>query len=151
MTPGGRRIVTGLDSSGRSTFVVEGPLIPLGEKASLAWRTASLPADNSHPGDCAVTKFSFDEVYAGGSAFMLVTYAPGQGQGRWHTTDTIDYIVMLEGEVVLVLDTGEVKLEAGDFVVDRGVNHAWRNDSDAPARAAVIMLPAHPVGQGRTV
>lgn len=146
-----RRIITGLDPQGRSTFVVEGPLIPLAETAQLAWRTETLPADNSAAGDCSHERFSFDQVHSGGSAFMLVTYAPGKGQGRWHATDTIDYIVMLEGELVLVLDTGEVSLKPGDFIVDRGVNHAWRNDGDKPARAAVVMLPAHPVGNGATV
>lgn len=146
MTEGRRRIVTGLDSEGRSTCVVDAPLIEVSETAAIAWRTAALPADNSQAADCPASPFSFDEVHKGGSCFMLVTFAPGKGQGRWHATDTIDYIVLLEGELVLMLDTGEVMLEVGDFVVDRGVNHAWRNDTDRPARAAVIMLPAHPVG-----
>jgi quercetin dioxygenase-like cupin family protein len=69
----------------------------------------------------------------------------------WHATDTIDYIVVLRGEVVLVLETGEVTARAGDFIVDRGVLHAWRNDGPETAALAVVNLPAHPVGKGRTV
>lgn len=149
--PATRRVVTGLNAEGRSHFVVDGPMVYLADTASLAWRTASMPADNSQPGDCEGGKFSFEEIYRGGSAFMLVTYAPGKGQGRWHTTDTIDYIVMLEGELVLVVETGETVLRPGDFIIDRGVSHAWRNDTDKPARAMVVMLPADPVGSGKTV
>jgi mannose-6-phosphate isomerase-like protein (cupin superfamily) len=53
--------------------------------------------------------------------------------------------------VVLVLETGEVTLRAGDCIVDRGVIHGWRNDGAVPAVYASVTIPAHPVGQGRTV
>lgn len=63
-----------------------------------------------------------------------------------HTTDTIDYIVVLSGEVDLELDDGAtVHLEAGDCVVQRGTRHAWRNTGSVPFVAAAVMVGAHRV------
>ncbi len=65
--------------------------------------------------------------------------APGM-----HTTDTIDFEVVLEGEVWLELDDGvEVRLQAGDTVVQNGTRHAWRNHGDTTARLAVFIVGAH--------
>ncbi len=145
-----RRVVTGLNAEGKSCVILDGPLLPLGGPAAMAWRTPSLPADNSGSGDCEGGPFSFEMLQGGGSMFMVMEYQPGIA-AMWHATDTIDYIVMLKGEVVLDLEEGEVRLKAGDVLVDRGVVHSWRNDSAEPATAAVIILPALPVGKGRTV
>ena len=60
-------------------------------------------------------------------------------------------IVILQGEVTLITETGEVTLKAGDFFIDRGINHAWRNDGSESCVAAAVILPAHPVGSGRNV
>ncbi len=60
-----------------------------------------------------------------------------------HTTDTIDYIVVLSGEVDLELDDGAtVHLEPGDCVVQRGTRHAWRNTGAVPFVAAAVMIGA---------
>jgi len=91
-----------------------------------------------------------DMLHDGGSNFLLVELPPGIGRFM-HATDTIDYLVVLEGQVVLELEAGEAHLGPGDFIVDRGVMHAWRNDGPATAVMASITLPAHPVGKGRTV
>jgi uncharacterized cupin superfamily protein len=53
-----------------------------------------------------------------------------------HRTRTLDYVVMIEGELVLILDDSEVILKPGDVVVQRGTDHAWENRSDTIARAA---------------
>lgn len=145
-----RRIVTGLDAEGRSCVTIDGPLVPLGQTSALAWRTEGLPADNSHTGDCPPAEFSFDLMHAGGSMFMLNEYSPGIGE-FWHATDTLEYIVMLQGEVTFATETGEVTLRQGDLLVDRGVVHSWRNESGEKALAAIVILPAHPAGKGRTV
>jgi quercetin dioxygenase-like cupin family protein len=64
--------------------------------------------------------------------------APGM-----HTTDTVDFEVVLSGEVVLELDDGaEVTLRAGDTVVQNGTRHAWRNRGDVPAVIAVGIIGA---------
>ena len=57
-----------------------------------------------------------------------------------HRTETIDYGIVLSGEVWLVLDQGEVRLGAGDVVVQRGTNHAWSNRTEETARMAFILL-----------
>jgi len=146
-----RRVVTGINAEGKSCVIIDGPLQQLsGQGTDLVWRTEGLPADNSGTGDCPGGPMSLDMLQGPGSVFIVTEYAPGQ-QAFWHATDTIDYIIMLEGEVVLELESGSVRLKAGDVLVDRGVVHNWRNDTDKPARAAVVLVPAHPVGKGRTV
>ena len=57
-----------------------------------------------------------------------------------HRTESIDYGIVLEGELVLVLDGGETRLRAGDIVVQRGTSHAWANRSGRPARMAFILI-----------
>lgn len=57
-----------------------------------------------------------------------------------HRTETLDYGIVTEGEVWLVLDDGEVHLKRGDIVVQRGTNHAWSNRSEQMARMVFILL-----------
>jgi mannose-6-phosphate isomerase-like protein (cupin superfamily) len=122
-----------------------------GPVANLVWRTAALPADNSGDADAAVP-FDMPLLHDGGTNFIFTELPAGLEVGAlMHATDTIDYLVVVSGEVVLVLETGEVTLRAGDFIVDRGVIHGWRNDGAEPAVYVSVTLPAHPVGQGRTV
>lgn len=147
--PKHRRVVTGLDRDGRSCVIIDSPIAMTSAVGGMAWRTESLPADNSGSADVATT-FDFDLIHQGGSAFMLVRLPP-DAVPYMHATDTLDYIVVIEGEIVLVLETGETVLRAGDFLVDRGVLHAMRNDGESDALIAVVTLPANPVGNGRTV
>ncbi|MDG2002062.1 MAG: cupin domain-containing protein [Novosphingobium sp.] len=154
MNPMPRRVVTGLNEQGKSCIIFDGVVPdPGGSGVGMIWRTDAIPADNAGNAEAADRPFDFEVMHSGGSAFLVVEYPPGMGQDgpMWHATDTIDYIVVLAGEVVLAVESDEVTLCAGDFFVDRGVVHAWRNDGDAPARIAVVNLPAEPVGKGRTV
>ena len=57
-----------------------------------------------------------------------------------HRTATIDYGIVLEGEITLILDQGEVTIKAGDIIVQRGTNHAWANRSGKPCRMAFILI-----------
>ena len=57
-----------------------------------------------------------------------------------HKTDTIDYIILLEGDVTLILDEEEVRLEPHDVVVQRGTNHAWRNNGNEPALLIAVLI-----------
>lgn len=145
-----RRVITGLDAEGKSGVLIDGPLLSLGGPANLAWRTEGLPADNAPITDCPGGTFGFDMMHSGGSMFMVMDFMP-DSPAFWHATDTLEYIAMLSGEIVFETETGAVTLRAGDVLVDRGIVHSWRNDSGAPARAAITILPAHPVGNGRTV
>jgi len=66
-----------------------------------------------------------------------------------HRTDSLDYGIVLEGEIVLELDDGKsVHLKAGDVVVQRGTIHAWVNPTDKPNRMAFILLDAKPATVG---
>ncbi|MET0363033.1 MAG: cupin domain-containing protein [Sphingobium sp.] len=145
-----RRVVTGLDAEGRSTVILDGP-VPQGPNGAtqLVWRTPALPADNSGTADASVP-FGIDHLKDGGSTFSIVDLPVGLPRFM-HATDTADYIVILSGEIVLELETGEVILGPGDALVQRGTAHAWRNDGPAPVRMISVTLPAHPVGKGATV
>jgi hypothetical protein len=57
-----------------------------------------------------------------------------------HRTETVDYAILLEGELVLILDAGETIVSAGDVVVQRGTSHAWANRSASNARIAFVLI-----------
>ncbi len=57
-----------------------------------------------------------------------------------HRTQSIDYAMVLDGEITLVLDEDEVVMKAGDFLVERGTNHAWANRSGAPCRILFVLI-----------
>ncbi|MCW1431856.1 cupin domain-containing protein [Novosphingobium sp. JCM 18896] len=145
-----RRVVTGLNAEGRSCIVFDGEVPRHQPAANLIWRN-TLPADNSGEAEAAVP-YDMGLLHDGGVNFILTELPAGLGgEAFLHATDTIDYLVMIAGEVVLVLETGEVTLRAGDFIVDRGVIHGWRNDGTETAVFASVTVPALPVGKGRTV
>ncbi len=145
-----RRVVTGLDAAGRSAVVIDGPIPRFNAiSAALVWQTDTVPADNSGNQDTA-EPYSIDLLHTPGSNFAICEFSPGSS-AFMHATDTIDYLVILSGQVTLVLEQGETVLGPGDFVVDRGVLHGWRNDGAEPCVAAVVNLPAQPVGKGRTI
>ncbi len=68
------------------------------------------------------------------------TFKPGGPHPLMHRTETVDYGIVLEGEITLVLDDSEVIVRAGDVVVQRGTNHAWSNRSGKPCRVAFILI-----------
>lgn len=57
-----------------------------------------------------------------------------------HVTDTIDYAILLQGELVAIMDEGETVMRAGDILIQRGTNHAWANRSGEIARIAFILV-----------
>ena len=57
-----------------------------------------------------------------------------------HTTQTVDYAIILEGEIWAVMDEGETLMKAGDVLIQRGTNHAWANRSDKTARIAFVLI-----------
>jgi len=69
------------------------------------------------------------------------TLRPGEHPGM-HKTDTIDYALMLEGEITAILEGEEKIIKAGDILIQRGTNHAWANRSGKPARIAFILIDA---------
>jgi quercetin dioxygenase-like cupin family protein len=146
---GNRRVVTGLDDEGKSCAIIDGPIPQHNAmSAALAWRCA-IPADNSGREDTAAP-YSVEMLHSGGANFAICEFPP-RSDAFMHATDTVDFIVVLSGQVTLVLEKGEAGLGPGDFVVDRGVLYGWRNASDTPCKCAVINLPSLPVGNGRTI
>ena len=64
---------------------------------------------------------------------------PGKHPGM-HRTETVDYAIVLEGEIWAVMDEGETLMRAGDVLIQRGTNHAWANRSNATARIAFVLI-----------
>lgn len=140
-------MVTGPAASGRSAAIIDEPVAP-GHPAVI-WHTPALPASNAGSADSA-PPYATELLHSGGSLFMMVRMPPG-AEAFWHATDTIDYITMISGAVTLILEEGEVTLRAGDVCVDRGVVHSWRNSGTETAVYTCVVLPAEPVGAGRTI
>lgn len=146
-----RRVVAGLDAQGRSCVVSDGPLpfagnAPVMEVANI-WTGGTAPVDNAAPLAQGLAPFRMEQLAEPVYAFMYVEYAPGLGREDpgMHYTITADHFIVLEGEVVLVLESGDVVMKAGDIGICRGVMHGWRNDTARPARLATVVLPAAPL------
>ncbi len=147
-----RRIVTRHDEDGRSIVHSDDQLrpcaIPTGDaEMALIWTTASVPADNND--DLAGETRVAGVTLKGGSVIRIVDMKPGRSSPM-HRSHSIDYGLVLSGELELELDGGEVThLRAGDIVVQRGTNHLWRNLSQtAWCRIAFILIEAAPVVVG---
>lgn len=143
-----RRVVTGHDHEGRAVFSSD-ELVEEGRLGTVVWSTGKLPADNLDPDD---GKRDVGITAPGGSVIRLMSLDPGL-RSPMHRTQTIDYGVVLEGEIDLELDDGAVKtVRAGDVVVQRGTIHAWVNKGTQPCRMAFILIAAEPLTvAGRTL
>ena len=81
-------------------------------------------------------RVAFGEV---GAADLIVE---GARHPFMHRTETVDYAIVLEGEIWLLLDEQEVHLKAGDVVIQRATNHAWSNRGSTLCRMAFILIDA---------
>ena len=145
-----RRVVAGLDAQGKSCVVSDGP-VATGNMPGLnvfnLWTGKAAPVDNLAPLAEGTAPFRVEQLAEPVYAMMVAEYAPGLGKDDpgMHYTNTADHFLIIEGECVLVLESGDVVLRAGDVGICRGVMHGWRNDSDKPARLVTFVLPAAPV------
>jgi uncharacterized cupin superfamily protein len=80
----------------------------------------------------------------------VIDFPPGN-PGRMHRTETIDYVIVISGEIDMDMDDSTVHLRAGDVMVQRGTNHAWVNRGTAPARVAFVLVDAKPLGIGHPI
>lgn len=149
-----RRVVTTHDDTGKSVVhsidTLTPTLIPSGDAAfQLVWTTPTVPVDLNAGSDGPTAAGG---LIKRGSVIRVVDMVPGL-PSPMHRTFSIDYGVIISGQVELTLDGGEtVLLEAGDIVVQRGTNHLWRNPSaTAIARVAFILIEAEPVVVGGKV
>lgn len=82
-------------------------------------------------------KAHFAEI---GAADAVITEDRNVRHAHMHRTQTVDYGIVLEGEIVLIMDEGETTVRAGDIVVQRGTNHGWANRTDKNCRIAFILI-----------
>jgi len=68
------------------------------------------------------------------------TYGRGGSHPASHRTETLDYALILSGEITMIIDDGEVELKAGDVVIQCGTNHAWSNRSDKPCEVMFVLI-----------
>lgn len=147
--PTRRLIVTDTDQSGRSVVLREAapPAALQGRQPGV--RIAGLWMLDPERGAGAVvdsdTDFVTLEPPRGGLSWRIYELSPDKDMAAvdragFHSTDTIDLVTILSGEVTLELDDGEVELKPGDCVVQRGTQHAWRNRSSRPVRIMVVMV-----------
>jgi len=136
------------------------------------WETAATPADNRGSID-AIARGHRLPPPRNGSVFRVIEYPPDverltaiaheeklpdDGSGRaaatdrnnprhpgFHKTATIDYAIVISGEIYAMMDEGEVLLKAGDTLIQRGTNHAWSNRTSEPALVAFVLIDAEPL------
>jgi len=156
-----KRVVTGHDTQGRSVFVIEDEPQPVVLDKAGGLRLTELWATPNETRERRI------EPDPGGTVFRVIDYPPDSERLKsidpeahfasmgaeaaprekrrhpgMHRTRTLDYAIVLSGEIYAVLDEGEVLLEAGDVLVQRGTNHAWSNRSARPCRIAFVLVDA---------
>jgi quercetin dioxygenase-like cupin family protein len=145
VTKGVRRIITGHNSQGRS-YIITDDRITGGAFPSLYKTSGELPlgpAPAGEPQKIMPTDAPQLEPALGGSSFHFVTLPPTPAGAKpgWHRTLTLDYNILLGGELVLMVDEGETKLYPGDVVIQRNTMHAWRNDTKSPVYWVAVLVP----------
>ena len=146
-----RRVVTGHDADGKSVVISDGqppqdhPMqgAAIGADFTEIWSTPeAIPTLASHP-ESEPTARSFTIMPPSGHLMRIIDiYPPRMGGQRtvMHRTRTLDYAVVIEGEIVLVLSDSEVVLGPGEVVVQRGTDHAWENRTDKVTRMAFFHI-----------
>ncbi|WP_334184603.1 cupin domain-containing protein [Novosphingobium sp.] len=140
-----QRVVTGHDENGRAIFKSEDfsptKLIPAGDASMLLiWTTATVPADNNDETDGRERDAGL--TLNKGSVIRVVDTPPGK-ESPMHRTNSIDYGIVLKGEIELELDDGTKKtVHEGGIIIQRGTIHRWRNTSDKVCRIAFILIEA---------
>jgi mannose-6-phosphate isomerase-like protein (cupin superfamily) len=165
-----RRVVTGHDASGKAVVLIDGaaPNAKLrkatGLTSTLLWVSDGSPADNSGNADSADRDIGVAPPPRG-SIFRIVDFPPASEVGTvdnaamlkemglsgghadprhatMHRTRSVDYAVVISGEIDMLLDDSEVHLGAGDVLVQRGTNHAWVNRGKENCRIAFVLIDA---------
>jgi quercetin dioxygenase-like cupin family protein len=145
-----RRVITGHDATGRAIVQIDGIVENSyvgrpGATVHPVWTTQGFPVDNDGQEDDGLHKTG--TTLSNGAIFRVIEFAPGVAP-RNHRTDSIDYAVVLSGEIDMELDGSSVHLKAGDVLVQRGTIHNWINRGSAPCVIAVILIAAKSVKAG---
>lgn len=148
-----RRVVTGHDAGGRAIIKIDEISKNVvsarpGTNACVLWTTQGFPVDNTGAADEALRKTG--TTLENGTVFRVVEFGPGNAP-RNHRTDSIDYAVVLSGEIDMEIDGSVVHLKQGDLLVQRGTIHNWVNRGTEPCVIAFILIAAKPVEAGGKV
>lgn len=152
-----RRVVTGHTGSNVARVMLDAPATNAkypgkGVVSTLIWCTDEMPADIS-------VGEKFEDMGArilgsppppNGTRFAVIDFPPGNA-AVVHRTETIDYVLVLAGEIDMDMDDSSVRLKAGDVMVQRGTNHAWVNRGTERARVAFVLVDAKPLGIGHAI
>jgi quercetin dioxygenase-like cupin family protein len=135
-----RRVVTGHNHEGRSIIKWDSEIEAISGRPGFSyvplWATKQLPAQLT---DEDPNTWEIGTTLADGSVMRIIRYEPGVAK-RWHRTDSIDYAVVLSGEIYMQLDEEEVHLKAGDVMIQRGTMHNWVNRGTEPCLIAFILI-----------
>ncbi len=147
-----RRIVTGHDKNGKAVVRIDACAdnhkFPTDRLSStLLWATDAAPDDFLREED-AGSRILGTAPPAGGTRFCVLEIQPGNAFDGLHRTDTVDYVICMEGTLDMDLDDSCVTLNPGDVMVQRGTNHAWVNRGKVPARIAVVLVDGRPKRAG---
>jgi quercetin dioxygenase-like cupin family protein len=145
-----RRVVTGHDDQGRAKVLIDEQVSNVisgrpGAQSSVIWSSTGFPVDND--GDRDPSHRQIATTLDNGTVFRVISYGPGVTP-RNHRTDSIDYAVVISGEIDMDLDIGSVHLKAGDVLVQRGTIHNWVNKGTEPCIIAFTLISAKPVTAG---
>jgi mannose-6-phosphate isomerase-like protein (cupin superfamily) len=145
-----RRVVTGHDADGHAVVKIDELSKNIsssrpGATACVVWTTESFPVNNTGDADEGLRKVG--TTLNNGTVFRVVEFGPGVAP-RNHRTDSIDYAVILSGEIDMELDDSVVHLKAGDVLVQRGTIHNWINRGTKPCVIAFVLIDARPVEVG---
>ena len=148
-----RRVVTGHDANGKAVIKIDEVSQNLstgrpGRSACVVWTTESFPVDNTGEADEGLRQVG--TTLKNGTVFRVIEFSPGVAP-RNHRTDSIDYAVVISGEIDMELDDTVVHLKAGDVLVQRGTIHNWINRGTEPCVMAFILIDAKPVEVGGKV
>ena len=148
-----RRVVTGHDDGGRAVVTIDEVSTNVisrrpRHESCVIWSTGSFPSDNSTALDGGARPVASTDPH--GSVFRIVEYAPGVAP-RNHRTESIDYAVVMSGEIDMDLDGATVHLRQGDVLVQRGTIHNWVNRGTVPCVIAFVLIAAKPVSVGGKV
>ena len=155
---------------GKAPNVLEMASMP-GVALTDLWRTKSSPASNAGNADAATGRIKL-EPPAEGTILRIVELPPdtawrksadaakafasigaggapdhASGDAMMHATATVDYIIVLKGEIWAILDKGEKLLKQGDILIQRGTNHSWSVRTREPCIIAAVLIGARPAGR----
>jgi mannose-6-phosphate isomerase-like protein (cupin superfamily) len=167
-----RRVVTSHEADGKAVVLFDGAPVKVRERPEGGTKSWVLWVSDSTPADISGTQDRGDRTIGipppvGGSVFRIVDFypmddkklppdymarsigaehAPSKGwpprHPAMHRTRTVDYAVVMSGEIDMMLDDSEVHLKAGDVLVQQGTNHAWVNRGTEPCRIAFVLIDA---------